>query len=314
MGALLQCGNTGPLKLPRMGTQQLVLGLVLALMVFSVALELKVDDFRRVAQMPRAVMAGLIPQFILLPVGTWLATLVLDLPPNVEAAMILVAACPGGSLSNVITHFGRGNTALSVSVSAVAALMALVLTPFNFSWMVASNPATAGWLRTLAIDPSGIWLSLLGLLASPMALGLLAAHQLPNLVARVRKPLANFSFVALLAFIVLGLISQRQLLTLGLLPMLGIVVLHNASGLLFGYLTSRAMGISARDRRAVMVEGGMQNSGLALGIIAVQFNSDLGMVIIASLWGMWHIVSGLACALWWRREDRTSPSMEVQGV
>ena len=130
-----------------MTTQQWILSLVLATMVFSVALELRLADFQRVAQMPRAVIAGLIPQFLLLPVGTWLATLVLDLPPNVEAAMILVAACPGGALSNVVTHIGRGNTALSVSVSCVAALMALVLTPFNFSWMVATNPATAGWMQ-----------------------------------------------------------------------------------------------------------------------------------------------------------------------
>jgi BASS family bile acid:Na+ symporter len=292
-----------------MTAQQLILSLVLATMVFSVALELKIDDFRRVAQTPRAVVCGLIPQFILLPVGTWAATMVLDLPPNVEAAMMLVASCPGGSLSNVITHFGRGNTALSVSVSAVASLIALVATPFNFSWMVAANPATAGWLRTLAIDPSGIWISLLLLLAVPMALGLLFSHKLPGLTGKIQKPLANFSLVALLAFIVLGLIKERQLLTLGLLPTLGIVVLHNASGLLLGYVTSVAMKVSERDRRAVMIEGGMQNSGLALGIIAVQFNSDLGMVIIASLWGIWHIVSGLACALWWRRKDaRSAPA------
>ncbi len=294
-----------------MTTQQLILSLVLATMVFSVALELKLDDFKRVAQTPKAVVCGLIPQFILLPVGTWLATLALNLPPNVEAAMMLVAACPGGSLSNVITHFGRGNTALSVSVSAVAALMALVLTPFNFSWMVANNPDTAGWLRTLNIDPSAIWFSLAVLLALPMALGLWVSHQWPGLTARVQKPLANFSLIALLAFIVLGLIKERQLLTLGLLPMLGVVVAHNASGLLFGYLTSVAMGVSVRDRRAVMIEGGMQNSGLALGIIAVQFNSDLGMVIIASLWGMWHIVSGMACALWWRRVDRQQEMQHV---
>ena len=286
-----------------MTAQQLILSLVLATMVFSVALELKLDDFRRVAQAPRAVICGLIPQFILLPVGTWAATMVLNLPPNVEAAMILVASCPGGSLSNVITHFGRGNTALSVSVSAVASLIALVATPFNFAWMVAANPATAGWLRTLAIDPSGIWVSLLLLLAVPMTLGLLFSHKLPALTARIQKPLANFSLLALLAFIVLGLIKERQLLTLGLLPTLGVVVLHNASGLFFGYVTSLAMKVSERDRRAVMIEGGMQNSGLALGIIAIQFNSDLGMVVIASLWGIWHIVSGLACALWWRRKD-----------
>jgi bile acid:Na+ symporter, BASS family len=286
-----------------MGSTQLILSLVLATMVFSVALELKIGDFQRVAQAPKAVLCGLIPQFILLPVGTWAATLALDLPPNVEAAMILVAACPGGSLSNVITHLGRGNAALSVSISAVAALLAIVLTPLNFSWMIANNPATALWLRSLQIDASGIWMSLLVLLALPMALGLAMAHRLPALTARIQKPLANFSLIALLAFIVLGLIKERSNLTMALLPMLGLVMAHNASGLFFGWATARAMGVNVRDRRAVMIEGGMQNSGLALGIIALQFNNDFGMIIIASLWGIWHIVSGLACVLVWRRID-----------
>jgi len=293
-----------------MTTQQLVLSLVLATMVFSVALELQLDDFLRVARSPKAVVVGLIPQFILLPVGTWAATLVLDLPPNVEAAMILVAACPGGSLSNVVTHFGRGNTALSVSISAVASLIALFATPFNFSWMVATNPATAGWLQTLNIDPSDIWISLFALLALPLALGLTLTRRLPDFSARIRKPLGNFSLIALLAFIVLGLIKERQLLTMGLLPTLGLVVVHNASGLLMGWLTSGVMGLSTADRRAVTIEGGMQNAGLALGIIAVQFNADLGMVIIASLWGIWHIVSGMSLALLWRRMDRVTLAKE----
>jgi BASS family bile acid:Na+ symporter len=286
-----------------MTTQQLILSLVLATMVFSVALELKVADFTRVAQSPRAVVCGLVPQFVLLPGATWLATLVLDLPPNTEAAMILVAACPGGSLSNVITHLGRGNTALSVSISAVASVMALVLTPFNFTWMVSTNPATAGWLRELSIDPSGIWWSLLALLALPMALGLLVGHKLPTLTERIRKPLGTFSLVALLAFIAVGLVRERQLLTAQIAPQLLIVVLHNAGGLLLGYLCALAFRVAERDRRAIMIEGGMQNSGLALGIIAVQFNADLGMVIIASLWGIWHIVSGLTLAFLWRRKD-----------
>ena len=294
-----------------MTTQQIVLSLVLATMVFSVALELQLDDFLRVARSPKAVVVGLVPQFILLPVATWAATLVLDLPPNVEAAMILVAACPGGSLSNVVTHFGRGNTALSVSISAVASLIALFATPFNFSWMVATNPATAGWLQTLNIDPSDIWISLFALLALPLALGLTLTRRLPDFSARIRKPLGNFSLIALLAFIVLGLIKERQLLTMGLLPTLGLVVAHNAIGLLMGWLTSGVMGLSSADRRAVTIEGGMQNAGLALGIIAVQFNADLGMVIIASLWGIWHIVSGMSLALFWRRLDRLATQGDI---
>lgn len=289
-----------------MTTQQLILSLVLATMVFSVALELRLDDFRRVAQAPRLVLIGQIPQFILLPGATWLATLLLDLPPNIEAAMILVACCPGGSLSNVVTHRGRGNTALSVSISAVAAVLALVLTPFNFTWMVSANPATAGWLRQLDIDASDIWWSLLALLALPMAMGLLCSHQLPALTARIRKPLGNFSLVMLLLFIVAGLIKERQLLNAALLPQVLIVVLHNAGGLLLGWLACKAFRVGERDMRAIVIEGGMQNSGLALGIIAVQFNSDLGMVIIASLWGMWHIVSGMTLAQLWRRKDARS--------
>ena len=286
-----------------MTTQQLILSLVLATMVFSVALELKVADFTRVVQTPRAVICGLVPQFVLLPVGTWLATLVLDLPPNIEAAMILVAACPGGSLSNVVTHIGRGNTALSVSISAVAAVLALVLTPFNFAWMMATNPVTAGWMRARSLDASDIGWSLLALLGLPMALGLTVAHRWPAVTARIRKPLGNFSLLALLAFIAAGLVSQRALLTPQILPQFLIVVLHNASGLLLGYLCALAFRVAERDRRAIMIEGGMQNSGLALGIIAVQFNADLGMVIVASLWGIWHIVSGLTLAMLWRQKD-----------
>lgn len=295
-----------------MSTQQLILSLVLATMVFAVALEVKPDDFRRVMQTPRAVLCGLIPQFILLPVGTWLATLALDLPPNIEVAMILVASCPGGSLSNVVTHFGRGNTALSVSISAAASLIALIATPFNFSWMVASNPNTASWLKVLAIDPSDIWISLVLLLALPMSLGLIVAARFPGFTAKIKKPLANFALFMLLTFIVAGLFKERQLLNFALLPLLLIVVLHNASGLFFGWITSIAMRVSERDRRAVMIEGGMQNAGLALGIIAVQFNSDLGMVTLASLWGIWHIVSGMTLAKFWRRKDAKQPYRERQ--
>jgi BASS family bile acid:Na+ symporter len=286
-----------------MTLQQLLLSTVLATMVFAVALELRTEDFARVFRTPRAVVAGLVPQFVLLPVGTWLATLALDLPPNTEAAMILVACCPGGSLSNVVTHFGRGNTALSVSISAVAALMALLLTPLNFTWMVSTNPATAGWLRTLDIDASAIWWSLLALLALPMVLGLAVTRRMPVLAERIRKPLASFSLLALLAFIVLGLVKERHLLTAQLLPQLMVVVLHNAAGLGLGWLAASAFRVAEPDRRAITIEGGMQNSGLALGIIAVQFHADLGMVIIASLWGIWHIVSGMSLATLWRRKD-----------
>jgi len=289
-----------------MTVQQLILSLVLATMVFSVALELKLDDFRRVATMPRAVVGGLVPQFVLLPVATWLVTVALDLPPSTEAAMMLVAACPGGALSNYVTHLGRGNTALSVSISAVSSVLALVLTPFNFTWMVSTNAATASWLRQLSIDSSDILWSLLALLAVPMALGLWIGQRWPASVARLRKPLSRFSLVALAAFIVGALVQQRHLLTGQIVPQFVIVVLHNALGLVLGAAGARAFRLERADARAVIIEGGMQNSGLALGIIGAQFGGDIGMVIVASLWGMWHIVSGMSLAIHWRNGDARS--------
>lgn len=286
-----------------MDGRQIALSLVLVAMVFSVALELQVADFRRVLDTPRAIIAGLIPQFVLLPVVSWLATLALELPPDVEAAMLLVAACPGGSLSNVVTHLGGGDTALSVSLSAVAGVAALVLTPFNFSWMIATNSATATWLRELAIAPNEIAFSLLVLLALPMLAGVALAHRAPRLASRLRKPLARISLIALFAFIAVGLYRDRALLDAALLPMLAIVIAQNGSGLTLGNICARAFKLDHRARRAIVIEAGMQNSGLALGIIALQFQGDLGMVVIASLWGIWHIVTGLGLAFLWRRQD-----------
>jgi BASS family bile acid:Na+ symporter len=285
--------------------QQAVLSAVLMLMVFAVALDLTVADFRRVLAIPKLVGIGLLPQFLWLPVVTWLATLALDLPAPLEAAMLLVAACPGGSMSNVITHLGRGNTALSVSLSAVSGVLAIFLTPFNFSWTMASNPATADWLRSLALSPLNILASLLILLALPMLAGLLLARHRPHWAIRWRRPLRHVSLLALATFIVLGLYRDRALLNAAILLPFAIVVLHNGLGFLLGDLTARGFQLQAPERRAITVEAGMQNAGLALGIIALQFDGELGMVVLASLWGIWHLISGLTLAWLWRRGEAT---------
>ncbi len=286
-----------------MTIQQIALSAVIALLVFSIALDLKLGDFQRVLQAPRAVIGGLIPQFLLLPVGTWLATLALDLPPQIEVAMMLVAACPGGTTSSFITHFGRGNAALSLSISAVGAFLSLVLTPLNFSWMVAANPATAQWVQTLAIDPRSIWQTLTLLMALPLGAGLAFSRGLPALATSIRKPLSRVAVFALVAFIVANVIAQRHLLTLDVLPILLLVVMQNGAGLLLGYAAAALMRLDRPERRAIVIGTGMQNVGFALGIVAVQFNSDLQMVVFTSLWGVWHSVSGMGLALVWRRSQ-----------
>jgi BASS family bile acid:Na+ symporter len=284
--------------------QQIILMAVLATMVYAVSLDLRVDDFRYVARHPLAVGAGLIAQFVLLPAATLAVTLVLDLPAATKAGMMLVAACPGGALSNVVTYYGRGNLALSLSISAVSNVLALVFTPLNFSLMIAANPDTAAWARAIAVDPRDLVISLVLLLALPMSAALITSHRVPKLAARMRMPLGRFAVAALLVFIVGAVAAQWRLFLIEVSRTLPLVIAHNALGLLSGFGASVLAGLNVADRRAVVIEGGMQNSGLALGIIAAQFNSDLAMVAVAGLWGMWHIVSGGALALLWRRLDR----------
>jgi len=283
--------------------QQAILMAVLMAMVYTVSLDLRVDDFRYVARHPLAVGIGLLAQFVLLPAATWGLTMILDLPPATEAAMMLVAACPGGALSNVITAFGRGNLALSLSISAVSSLLALVLTPLNFTLMISANPDTAAWARSISVDPRDLVLSLVLLLAVPMSAAMLTTKYAPGIVARIRTPLARLAGVALGLFIIVAIAAQWRLFVVELGRTLPIVILHNGLGLALGWFGSLAARLAVADRRAVTIEGGMQNSGLALGIIAAQFGSDLAMVAVAGLWGVWHIVSGGTLAIFWRSRD-----------
>lgn len=286
---------------------QLILALVLALMMFAVALHLRVADFALVARMPRAIAAGLIPQFILLPVATWALTMMLDLPANIELAMLLVAACPGGNVSNVVTHFAKGNAALSVTLTAIASAAAVVMLPLNFAWTAAANPETAKLLVALAVDQQLLWLNLMAMLGLPMVLGLWLGAKRPHIADRLKKPLARLALAMLFVFVVAGLVGQRQLLTLALLPTFALVVAHNLLGLGVGWLSARGFRVGWAERRTITIEVGMQNSALALAVIASQFQNDLGMVVIASLWGVWHIVSGLILAAVWRRHTPNNP-------
>jgi BASS family bile acid:Na+ symporter len=281
--------------------QQAVLMAVLMTMVYTVSLELRAADFRYVARHPLAVGIGLVAQFALLPLATLGLTLLLELPPAVEAAMMLVASCPGGALSNVVTAFGRGNLALSLSISAVSSVLALALTPLNFGLMVAANPATAAWVRQIAVDPVSLMGSLVLLLAVPMSAAMITTTRAPEFAARIRKPLARVSGVALGLFIVVVAAAQFSTFVADLGRTLPLVILHNGLGLALGWIAATAARLATADLRAVVIEGGMQNSGLALGIIAAQFGADLQMIAVAGLWGVWHIVSGGTLALLWRR-------------
>ena len=277
------------------------LNVLIGLMMLGMAMDIKLDDFRRVIRSPRGPMIGLVAQFVLLPALTYLLTRLLRPAPSMALGMILVAACPGGNLSNVMTYLAGGNTALSVSMTAVSTAAAVLMTPFNLSLWGSLNPATNPILRRVSLSPLDVFGSIVLILGLPMAAGLTIARFLPGVTARLRKPFKIFSVVVFLIFITGALIANWSIF----LKVIGLVVLvvmaHNMLALSLGYGASRLAGLPPRDVRAVSIEVGLQNSALGLVLIFNFFEGLGGMAILTAWWGVWHIISGLSLSMFWSR-------------
>ncbi len=280
---------------------QLVLGGVLALIVFAIALELTLRDFRRALASPAALAAGLGGQFLVLPALTFALVWWLPVSPEVGLGMLLVSCCPGGSLSNLMTRMSLGDTALSVSLTGIASALAVVVLPLNFALWAGLNPETAERLRDIAIDGRAFMLTLIAILAVPLVLGMLLRAQRPALALRLARPLRRSALAVLLIFIVIGFARDTAAWVGEIHWTFLIVLVHNGLALGAGYAAAAALGVVEAQRRAITLEVGMQNSGLALAIIFSFFGGLLPMALIAAWWGTWHVISGLLLARWWMR-------------
>lgn len=277
------------------------LNVVLALVMFGVALDMKLEDFKGIGSAPRAVLIGLVAQFVLLPAIAWALTMVLEPQPSIALGMILVASCPGGNISNFLTNFARGNTALSVTVTAFSTVGAMIFTPFNTAFWGSMNPATREILARIAIDPVEMLGAVAILLVVPAVLGMTVARHFPGFAARSRKPFRILSLVVFGLFVVGALAANWDyFLTYVHRVVIGVFLL-NALGLAGGYGAAWLARLPERDRRAVSIEVGIQNSGLGLVLVFNFFAGLGGMAITAAWWGIWHILAGLTLATWWRR-------------
>ena len=284
----------------------LIINAAIGLMMFGVALELKLEDFKRIAVAPKAPCIGLAAQFILLPAFTYLLTLILKPPPSIALGMMLVAACPGGNLSNIITYLARGNSAVSVSMTAVSTAAAIFMTPFNLAFWGSLNPRTAQILKEVSLRPFDVFVNIFIILGIPLILGLFLARSFPFLVDKLRKPFKIFSLIFFIGIVAgaLGANWQHFINYVGLV-FFGVLV-HNALALNLGYWAGRLVGLSEEDKRAVSIEVGIQNSGLGLVLVFNFFGGIGGMAIITAWWGIWHIIAGLIAAFIFSRRPLTA--------
>jgi BASS family bile acid:Na+ symporter len=279
-----------------------LLELTLFFIMYGVALELRGADFLRVLRQPREGLAGLFSQILLLPALTLGLVWLLRPCPSMALGMFLVAACPGGNISNFLTSLARGNVALSVSLSAVSTLLAVVTTPLSFAFWSQGYPPAAALLREIALDPAQVLRTVLLILALPMALGMLTAQYAPAITARIRRPARLLSILIFAGYVISALALNWEFFLQYISYVAGLVILHNALALAGGYAVGLIGRLPEATRRTISIETGIQNSGLALALIfSPLFDSNGGMAMIAALWGIWHILSGMTLALLWSR-------------
>src|SRR6056297_183145 len=275
-----------------------ILNLTLAFIMFGVALEIDVESFKKIIKKPKSAIIGFFSQFLLLPALTFLLILIIKPSASVALGMLLVASCPGGNISNFISLLARGNAALSVTLTAIATLGAIFLTPINFAFWGSMYEKASHIIIPIEIDPWHMLRTVFILLGIPLVVGMLFSRYYPKVTKRIIKPIKIISILIFTAFIVIAFANNFEYFLKYIHLIFIIVLIHNALALLTGFSISSLFKVPRADRRSISIETGIQNSGLALVLI---FNPNLfdglgGMAYIAAWWGIWHIISGLLIA------------------
>lgn len=304
---LIYLADIDALNLKFSESTQIILKIILGLIIFGVALDMKWEDFSKVWKNPKPMLLGLATQLILFPFFTYLMILAAEMMgnpfhPSIALGMLLVAACPGGNMSNFFTHIAKGNTALSVTMSAISTMAAAFMTPFNFSFWGSRLATTASRMETLELSFLNMFIDVTIMLAVPMAIGLWVAYQFPKFAKKMHHPMRYFSVGFFLLLVVLAFASNFNNFITYIGAVALIVAAQNALALGSGYGVASIFGARGADRRTITIEVGIQNSGLGLILCFQYFSSLGGMALITAWWGIWHIVSGLAISSWWSRK------------
>ncbi len=283
---------------------EMALAFILGLMMFAVALGLRIEHFRFFKEKPRVYLAGVFTQIIGLPLLTLGLCYLINPYPSIALGMILIACCPGGNTSNLLVLFARGNTALSVSLTATSSLAAAFITPVSILFWCSLYPPTRNLLTEINFDVSRFLTQTLIILGLPLLLGMLIAWRAPTLSRKLQKPLSLLAGLGLI-LIILGACMKYVPIFLKMgPPIFVLVILHNALAFGLGYFAGKLTGADKPSRRALTFEVGIQNSGLGIVILLTQFGGLGGAGVVAGLWGAWHIIGGLMLVTLYRYNDK----------
>ena len=284
-----------------------ILNISLGIIMFGIALGIKMSNFKAIFSNPKSFILGTISQFLLLPAATYLLVKIIEPSDSVALGMILVAACPGGNISNFISSLAKANIELSVSLTGASTILSVFLTPLNFAFWGGLYVSHTDLLHPIEIDFPQMFTTIILILGIPLALGILFAKKFPFITKKIQNPFKILSIVIFGAFIVVALANNFSLFMQFIHLFFLLVLAHNIVALGTGYFLSKGFKLPLADLKTVSIETGIQNSGLALVLI---FNPKIfppeleigGMAFIAAWWGIWHIISGLGLAYYWRNK------------
>lgn len=282
----------------------LVMNISLAVIMFGVALKLTIQDFRRLVANPKSALVGVASQFLFLPAVTFLIVLIMKPHPSLALGMFMVAACPGGNISNFFSYLADGNTALSVSMTAVATILAIVLTPLNFTFWAGMYEPSALLLKDIHLSIFEVFKIIVLILGIPLAGGMAVRYFRDELAEKIAEWIKNFGILFFTLFVVVAFAMNFQKFLNYIHLVIGLVFIHNTIALSGGYGLASLFGLSSNDRKSIAIETGIQNSGLGLLLIFNFFEDLGGMALVAAWWGIWHIMSGLIMGWYWSKGKR----------
>ena len=279
-----------------------VLNICLALIMFSIALDIRREDFESLWKNPKPALIGMIAQLILLPIGTVALVFIFNPPPSVALGMVAISACPGGNNSNYSTHLAKGNTALAITTTSISVIVCMVTMPL-YIWLGAKViPNISNLQREVSLDPFEM-IKIVGLLIlTPLVIGMLVRQKFPDLTAKIQKPFKTLSMILFFGLIIGALLANIKNIKEYVGQVFLIVAVLNALALFGGYYFAKINGLSEADRRAITFETGIHNVTLALIVIFNFFDGLGGMALVAAWYGIWDLMTGFALAIYWGKK------------